>query len=66
MNKLSPKKQAQVVAALVQGCSIRATVRMTGVAKNTIVKLLVELGASCSDYLDKHLVNLPMPARPGR
>jgi IS1 family transposase len=32
---------------------------MTGASKNTIVKLLVELGAACSDYLDKHLVNLP-------
>ena len=31
---------------------------MTGVAKNTIVKLLVELGAACSNYLDEHLVNL--------
>ena len=58
MNKLDPKKQAQVVSALVEGNSIRATVRMTGVAKNTIVKLLVELGSACSDYLDKHLVNL--------
>lgn len=48
-----------MVAALVEGNSIRATVRMTGVAKNTIVKLLVELGAACSDSLDKHLVNLP-------
>lgn len=58
MNKLDPKKQAQVVSALVEGNSIRATVRMTGVAKNTIVKLLVELGVACSDYLDKHLTNL--------
>jgi IS1 family transposase len=58
MNKLDPKKQARVVSALVEGMSIRATVRMTGVAKNTIVKLLVELGAACSDYMDKHLVNL--------
>jgi IS1 family transposase len=58
MNKLDPKKQAQVVAALVEGNSIRATVRMTGVAKNTVAKLLVELGAACSDYLDKHLMNL--------
>lgn len=58
MNKLDPNKQAQVVSALVEGNSIRATVRMTGVAKNTIVKLLVELGAACSDYLDKRLVNL--------
>jgi IS1 family transposase len=58
MNKLDPTKQAQVVSALVEGNSIRATVRMTGVAKNTIVKLLVELGAACSNYLDEHLVNL--------
>jgi len=58
MNKLDPNKQAQVVAALVEGNSIRATVRMTGVAKNTIAKLLVELGAACSEYLGEHLVNL--------
>jgi len=31
---------------------------MTGVAKNTIAKLLIELGAACSDYMDKALVNL--------
>ncbi len=59
MNKLSNEKRAQVVAALVEGVSIRATVRMTGVAKNTIAKLLIELGAACSEYLDKALVNLP-------
>jgi IS1 family transposase len=58
MNRLTPEKQAQVVAALVEGNSIRATVRMTGVAKNTIAKLLVELGAACSNYLNEHLVNL--------
>jgi IS1 family transposase len=59
MNKLSEAKRNQVVAALVEGNSIRATVRMTGVAKNTIAKLLVELGAACAEYLDKTLVNLP-------
>jgi IS1 family transposase len=58
MNQLDSKKRAQVVAALVEGNSIRATVRMTGVAKNTIAKLLVELGAACSEYLNKTLVNL--------
>lgn len=59
MNKLDDAKRAQVVAALVEGNSIRATVRMTGVAKNTIVKLLVELGSACSDYMDRTLRNLP-------
>lgn len=58
MNKLTQEKRSQVVSALVEGNSIRATVRMTGVSKNTIAKLLVELGAACSDYLNKALVNL--------
>lgn len=58
MNKLSTEKRSQVVAALVEGNSIRATVRMTGVSKNTIAKLLSELGEACVDYLDKALVNL--------
>lgn len=59
MNKLDTAKRSQIVSAIVEGCSIRSIVRMTGASKNTIVKLLVELGAACSDYLDKHLVNLP-------
>src|SRR6266566_528591 len=59
MNKLDNAKREQVIAALVEGCSIRATVRMTGVAKNTIAKLLVEIGAACSAYLNKALVDLP-------
>ena len=59
MNKLDSTKRAQVVAALVEGNSIRSTVRMTGVVKNTISKLLVELGVACAEFLNKTLVNLP-------
>jgi IS1 family transposase len=58
MNRLTPGKRAQVIAALVEGNSIRAAVRMTGVAKNTISKLLVELGAACSNYMDRSMRNL--------
>jgi len=58
MNKLDLKKRAQVLACLVEGNSIRATVRMTGAAKNTVVKLLAEVGAACADYQDKTLRNL--------
>jgi IS1 family transposase len=58
MNKLSSERRAAVVAALVEGNSIRSTVRMTGVAKNTVVKLLVELGAACARYQRETLVNL--------
>jgi len=59
MNKLNKEKQKQVIAALVEGNSIRATVRMTGVAKNTIVKLLADVGKACSEYQDKGFKNLP-------
>ena len=48
MNRLSDRKRAQIVRALVEGNSIRATVRMTGAAKNTITKLLANLGGACS------------------
>ncbi len=58
MNKLNRAKQAQVIAALVEGTSINATVRMTGVAKHTILKLLADLGAACIDYQDRTLRNL--------
>jgi len=47
-----------VVAALVEGNSIRATCRMTGVAKGTVLKLLVDLGKACAEYQDKALRNL--------
>jgi IS1 family transposase len=58
MNKLSTAKRVAVVRALVEGCSIRSTVRMTGVSKNTISKLLLQLGAACARYQDEMLVNL--------
>ena len=50
MNKLSPERRAAVIRCLVEGNSIRATVRMTGAAKNTVAKLLVDLGNACAQY----------------
>lgn len=58
MNSLNNKKREQVIAALVEGNSIRATSRMTGVAQNTIFKLLAELGTACAEYQDKAFRNL--------
>lgn len=58
MNQLDNKRRAQVVAALVEGNSIRATSRMTGIAQNTIIKLLADLGAACAQYQDKAFRNL--------
>ena len=58
MNTLSEAKRVQVIAALVEGNSIRATVRMTGVAKNTIAKLLAEVGTACAGYQRRVFRNL--------
>src|SRR5215469_10173939 len=58
VNKLKPETRARIIACLVEGNSIRSTVRMTGAAKNTIVKLLKDVGAACSAYQDKAFRNL--------
>ena len=59
MNKLSPERRAQVISPLVEGNSIRATCRMTGAAKGTVLKLLAEFGQACAEYQDKAFHNLP-------
>ena len=59
MNKLSTEKRVQVIRCLVEGNSIRSTVRITGVAKNTVVKLLADVGKACSEYQDKVFHDLP-------
>jgi IS1 family transposase len=59
MNRLDSRERAQIIRCLVEGNSIRSTVRMTGFAKNTITKLLVELGFACADYEDRALIELP-------
>ena len=58
MNRLSTERRGQIVACLVEGMSIRGTCRVTGVAKNTIVKLLCDLGEACAEYQDVRLRDL--------
>ena len=58
MNKLTPAKRAAVLTALVEGNSIRSTVRMTGVAKNTVTRLLIEAGTAATEYQDQMIRNV--------
>ena len=58
MNTLTNEDRIRVVAALVEGNSIRSTSRMTGVARNTVTKLLVDLGQACMVYHDRNVRNL--------
>ncbi len=55
MNKLDHATRCQILSALVEGNSIRAITRMTGVARNTISDLAIAAGAVCSKYQDANL-----------
>lgn len=58
MNRLTNEDRCRVLACIVEGNSIRATVRITGVAKKTVARLGVELGVACEKFADKFMVNL--------
>jgi IS1 family transposase len=58
MNHLSKEQRIRVVAALVEGNSLRSTSRMTGVARNTVTTLLLGLAEACAGYHDRHVRNL--------
>jgi len=58
MNYLSNDKRVQVVSALVEGNSLRSIVRMTGVALNTVTKLLVDMSCACAAYHHHHVRNV--------
>ncbi len=58
MNKLDTERRAQILGMMVEGMAIRAISRLTGASKNTIVKLLRDVGAACAEYQDKTLRGL--------
>jgi IS1 family transposase len=58
MNRLSVDERAQILAALVEGNSIRSVCRMLGREKRTVTRLLVEMGTACYQYQDRVFRNL--------
>ena len=59
MNKLTTAKQVQVVSALIEGNSIASIVRMTGVAKTTILRLMTKFGEACQAFHDREVRDVP-------
>src|SRR3954453_11572782 len=57
-NQLSHEKQTAVVTALAEGNSIRSIERMTGIHRDTIMRLGVRIGRGCARLLDRRMRNL--------
>jgi hypothetical protein len=57
-NVLRTEKQQAVLTALVEGCSVRSTERMTGVHRDSICRLLVRVGNGCASLLNERMVDL--------
>jgi IS1 family transposase len=58
MNKLARDKRIQIIKALVDGNSMRATARIADVSFNAVNKLLIDGGKACSAYHDEHVRNV--------
>jgi IS1 family transposase len=58
-NNLNTDKKAVVIGALAEGSSIRSIERMTGIHRDTIMRLSVRIGEACAAIMDEKMVNLP-------
>jgi IS1 family transposase len=58
MNKLTIEEKTQIISALVEGNSVRATCRMTNHSKGAVLKLLVEVGNASLKFQDEKLRNI--------
>ncbi|MEX0711386.1 MAG: MT-A70 family methyltransferase [Pirellulales bacterium] len=63
---LTADKKLSVVHLLVKGNSIRSTVRLTGVHRDTIMRVLMRVGNQCRELLDERMRNKePVMTLPG-
>jgi IS1 family transposase len=58
-NVLPRDKQLAALSALVEGCSVRSTERLTGVHRDTTIRLMVRVGNGCANLLDETMRDLP-------
>jgi hypothetical protein len=58
MNRLDRESRIKVLNCILEGCTIRATVRMTGVSKKAVMRLMVEAGNVAAKFQDQIFRNL--------
>jgi hypothetical protein len=57
-NILDMHKQTMVIGGLAEGCSIRSLERLTGIHRDTIMRLGVRVGQGCAKLLDAKMHDL--------
>jgi IS1 family transposase len=60
MNSLKIEKQIVIISALVEGNSVRSIERMTGVHRDTILRLMVRAAARCEKIMGERIRNVPV------
>ncbi len=61
MNILPFERQVQAIAALTEGCSIRATERLTNIHRDSVMRLSVRVGEGCARLHDRTMRDLQVP-----
>lgn len=59
MNRLPVEDRALLLGALAEGHGIQTTCRLTSASKNTVLKLVADVGAACTSYVKQHMRALP-------
>lgn len=60
MNRLSTQDRVRILNVLAEGLGVNAACRVTGASKNTVLKLLADVGAPCALYQDATMRNLKL------
>jgi IS1 family transposase len=55
MARLTTERKAAVIGALVEGASVRSVERMTGVHRDTVLKLVTSVGRACERMMDEEI-----------
>jgi len=58
MNKLSTSERVAIIRALVEGCSVNSTCRLTGRSIHTVLRLLADIGEACQKLHDEKVCSL--------
>ena len=58
MNTLKQEKKMAILSLLVEGNGIRSIERITSVHRDTILRLMKNVGYKCQQILDKYMQNL--------